>query len=102
MTDYKDNNLTYVEEDDKKYDCSLAQAFDQYILCYTIGGQATNYYRYGERKNCKTSWENLKFCLQLKSKPIEIRKKIILEREALKAEQKSKEKNSLDVWEIRE
>lgn len=89
-------------EDDKKYNCNLVQAFDQYILCCTIGGQAINYYRYGERKSCKSKWEDLKFCLQLKSKPIDIRKKLILERESLKEEQKSRERSSLDVWEIRD
>lgn len=44
------------------------------FYCLAVGRQAVNYYRYGERKNCKPTWENLKFCLQLKSKPIDIRK----------------------------
>src|SRR6266498_2539471 len=98
----ENNTSTYTDIDDEKYNCSLIQAFDQYVLCYSIyhffffkkkkiifkfqwinkplfyylaiGGQAINYYRYGERKNCKPKWENLKFCLQLKSKPIDIRK----------------------------
>ncbi|RIA96249.1 hypothetical protein C1645_815700 [Glomus cerebriforme] len=104
MSDTIDNkDSTYTnKDDDKKYNCSLVQSFDQYVLCYTVGGQAVNYYRYGERKDCKSKWENFKFCLQLKSKPTDIRKELIIERESLKKEQRNREKSSLDVWEIRD
>ncbi|CAG8711278.1 5416_t:CDS:2 [Acaulospora morrowiae] len=67
-----------------------------------IGGQAANYYRYGEKKDCSKQWNNVKWCLRMKSKSLEERKKMILERETEKEEKYTKTKSSLDVWELRD
>ncbi|CAG8464036.1 438_t:CDS:2 [Cetraspora pellucida] len=104
MTDQTDNNNTLETktQDDDKYNCSLATELDYFVMCYSLGGQAVNYYRYGERKDCSKRWQSLKFCIQLKSKSLEERKKMILEREAMKEAKYKKQKSSLDVWELRE
>ncbi|KAF0445370.1 sm-like ribonucleo protein [Gigaspora margarita] len=98
-----DNTLETKEVDDyDKYNCSLASELDYFVMCYSLGGQAINYYRYGERRDCSQRWQSLKFCIQLKSKTPEERKKMILEREAMKDAKYTKQKSSLDVWEMRE
>ncbi|CAG8597680.1 21590_t:CDS:2 [Cetraspora pellucida] len=102
MTDQTDNNNTLETkaQDDDRYNCSLATELDYFRIA--LGGQAVNYYRYGERKDCSQRWQSLKFCIQLKSKSLEERKKMILEREAMKEANYKKQKSSLDVWELRE
>ncbi|CAG8554133.1 15400_t:CDS:2, partial [Dentiscutata erythropus] len=107
MTDQTNDNTLETKADDyDKYNCSLAAELDYFVMCYceelALGGQAINYYRYGERKDCSQRWQSLKFCIQLKSKSAEERKKMILEKEAMKDAKYTKQKSSLDFWEMRE
>ncbi|KAI9318758.1 hypothetical protein BX666DRAFT_1855655 [Dichotomocladium elegans] len=62
-------------EDDAKHEyakCSVSQTFDAVWQCYTLGAQALNYYRYGEKKDCSAKWEDFKFCLTTKTKSNEV------------------------------
>ncbi|KAI9019381.1 hypothetical protein CLU79DRAFT_705054 [Phycomyces nitens] len=76
--DHHDEDATafFKEVDDdinKDYmTCSASQAFDSVWQCYTLGSQAVNYYRYGEKKDCSVRWEDFKFCMSAKTKSSEV------------------------------
>ncbi|CAG8514478.1 1361_t:CDS:2 [Paraglomus brasilianum] len=82
--------------------CSLRQEFDTMFYCYSIGGQATNYYRYGTRKDCKRYRDNLRFCWRTKFMNSEEKKKAFKERAEQKEEKLKDGPNCLDIWELRE
>ncbi|RUP46777.1 hypothetical protein BC936DRAFT_146541 [Jimgerdemannia flammicorona] len=67
-----------------------------------LGGQAMHYYRYGTAKNCSSTYEDLKLCMKIKTKPQDVAKKMWAEREAVKEAARNKEQSSLDVWTLRE
>lgn len=92
-------------DDDNKRDyakCSASQTFDAVWNCYTLGAQALNYYRYGEKKDCTQKWEDFKFCLTTKTKSNEIADRMIREREQEKAMAKKRSRSSEEVWELRQ
>ncbi|RHZ78641.1 hypothetical protein Glove_158g106 [Diversispora epigaea] len=100
--DHSINNTNNSSASKERWNCSLMNEFDYLVFCASLIGQATNYYRYGEKKNCSNHFRNVKWCLKMKSKNLEERKKMVLEREAEKEAQYIKKKSSLDVWEMRD
>ncbi|CDH48250.1 predicted protein [Lichtheimia corymbifera JMRC:FSU:9682] len=92
-------------QDDNKRDyakCSVSQTFDAVWNCYTLGAQALNYYRYGEKKDCSEKWEDFKFCLTTKTKSNEVADRMIRKREEEKAMEKKRLRSSEEVWELRQ
>ncbi|RUS33940.1 hypothetical protein BC938DRAFT_483183 [Jimgerdemannia flammicorona] len=93
----------FVTKDDPDFKtCNLSQSFDRLFMCYALGGQAMHYYRYGTAKNCSSTYEDLKLCMKIKTKPQDVAKKMWAEREAVKEAARNKEQSSLDVWTLRE
>ncbi|CAG8504053.1 9580_t:CDS:2 [Ambispora gerdemannii] len=85
-----------------KTDCSITQSFDAIMNCWSMGSQIRNRYRYGENKDCSEKWQDFKFCFRVKKEDEEGRKRLLQERQREKDAKKAKEKNSLDIWELRE
>ncbi|CCE91550.1 Emi1p TDEL_0C06610 [Torulaspora delbrueckii] len=48
------------------------EAFDQLTVCYSVGGQFRNYYRYGEFNACQKPLAKLKFCLVNGKDPVKV------------------------------
>ncbi|CAG8567584.1 7921_t:CDS:2 [Diversispora eburnea] len=95
--DHSINNTNNSLASKERWNCSLMNEFDYLVFCASLIGQATNYYRYGEKKNCSNHFRNVKWCLKMKSKNLDERKKMVLEREAEKEAQYIKKKSSLDA-----
>lgn len=51
---------------------SCREAFDQLTICYSIGGQFRNYYRYGQFNPCQRQLAKLNFCLLHGSDPVKV------------------------------
>ncbi|CAM0136659.1 unnamed protein product [Umbelopsis sp. WA50703] len=94
-----------LEEKDLKledYTCNATQAFDAVFQCYTLGAQALNYYRYGEKKDCSVKWDDFKLCLSTKTKSPLTAKKMLDDRRKEKEKSKRIQRSSEDVWTLKE
>lgn len=83
---------------------SCATAFDELFACYSLGGQFSNYYRYGEINNCVPNYEKFYFCVSNTyfSKALEAEKKLEFQKFYKKQYLIKKAKGSSeDIWEIR-
>ncbi|KAL1918998.1 uncharacterized protein VTP21DRAFT_2379 [Calcarisporiella thermophila] len=90
------------EADNEVHDCKLWHAMDEFLMCYSLGRQAMNYYRYGTMRNCDREWSEVKFCLKMKTKPAAIQKEMLKERERRKLAYYAAKRSSEDVWEQRD
>ncbi|OBZ91809.1 hypothetical protein A0J61_00142 [Choanephora cucurbitarum] len=72
------------------------------VKCYTLSSQATNYYRYGTKKDCSGKWDDFKFCLKTKTKPVDVADAMLRERKAAKEAVKKQGRSSEEVWEARQ
>ncbi|KAL1925996.1 hypothetical protein VTP01DRAFT_7089 [Rhizomucor pusillus] len=93
-----------LEKDDKHeyLKCSVSQTFDAVFQCYTLGAQALNYYRYGEKKDCSEKWEDFKLCLWTKPKSNEEADRMLRRRQREKEAKKKQKRSSEEVWEARD
>ncbi|KAI8370886.1 hypothetical protein EDC96DRAFT_502700 [Choanephora cucurbitarum] len=82
--------------------CSASQTFDAFFQCYTLSSQATNYYRYGTKKDCSGKWDDFKFCLKTKTKPVDVADAMLRERKAAKEAVKKQGRSSEEVWEAKQ
>ncbi|KAI8333766.1 hypothetical protein BD560DRAFT_414891 [Blakeslea trispora] len=92
-------------ENEKNIDyetCSVSQTFDAVFQCYTLGSQATNYYRYGAKKDCSGKWDDFKFCMKTKTKSADVADAMLRERRAAKEAVKKQGRSSEEVWEARQ
>lgn len=82
---------------------SCAQAFEQMVSCYSLGGQIRHMYRYGSISYCEGRWAKLRFCLQTKAVwDPELKSKKIAQYYMQKLAEKRKVMGSSeDVWEVR-
>lgn len=95
--------------------CSVYDALGSLYTCYSKCGplarlnrepafrhQMLNYYRYGTANECVDKWDDLKFCLKIKTKPEQVKKQMIVERNAEKSAKLAERPNSTQVWELRD
>ncbi|KAI9247699.1 hypothetical protein BDA99DRAFT_525794 [Phascolomyces articulosus] len=107
-TEYHDEDTSaffneFERETKKDYaKCSMSQTFDNVFQCYTLGAQAIHYYRYGEKKDCSSYWEDFKFCLKTKTKSNEEGDRMLKNRELEKEARKKQLRSSEEVWEARD
>ncbi|KAG2220567.1 hypothetical protein INT45_008748 [Circinella minor] len=107
-TDHHDADTTaffdeFEQETKQEYKkCSISQTFDNVFQCYTLGAQAIHYYRYGEKKDCSSYYEDFKFCLSTKTKSNQVGDSMIKKRELEKQVQKKQLRSSEEVWEARD
>lgn len=82
---------------------ACAQAFDEMVACYSIGGQVRHIYRYGGISYCNDRWSKMKFCLKLKAvwDENERAKRVAKYYMEQLAKQKKEKGSSEDIWSVR-
>ncbi|KAI9286616.1 hypothetical protein BC943DRAFT_275800 [Umbelopsis sp. AD052] len=105
--DFLDIELEEKDLKPEEYTCNATQAFDAVFQCYTLGEQAINYYRYGEKKDCSGKWDYFKLCISTKTKsPLHAKVrwyelKLLDEHKAKTEEEKKTVRSSEDVWTLK-
>lgn len=60
------SNIKEIETSTFPTTMNCSQAFDLIVKCYSLGGLARDYYRYGEVANCGDRVAKWKFCMKSK------------------------------------
>lgn len=80
---------------------SCRDAFDYAFHCQSLGGQLTNWYRYGTLRSCSDRWDDFWFCMRTRGYSDEQRAKEITRHFAQKETRYRVAPSSEDVWEQR-
>ncbi|KAF8322119.1 hypothetical protein DL93DRAFT_2071888 [Clavulina sp. PMI_390] len=75
--------------------------FDTFMQCYIVGNQIRSLYRYGHGSDCSDKWNDVKFCLSMKSLEGEERRRAWLRHRAEWWAQRRLSRSSEDVWDVR-
>ncbi|KAK8165226.1 hypothetical protein IWX90DRAFT_428314 [Phyllosticta citrichinensis] len=80
---------------------SCRDAFDYAFHCQSLGGQLTNWYRFGTLRSCSDRWDDFWFCMRTRGYGAEERAREITAHFAEKEKRYKKAPSSEDVWEQR-
>lgn len=80
---------------------SCRDAFDYAFHCQSLGGQLTNWYRFGTLRSCSDRWDDFWFCMRTRGHGSEERAREITAHFAEKERRYKDAPSSEDVWEQR-
>ncbi|KAK7547665.1 hypothetical protein IWX49DRAFT_578859 [Phyllosticta citricarpa] len=80
---------------------SCRDAFDYAFHCQSLGGQLTNWYRFGTLRSCSDRWDDFWFCMRTRGYGDDERAKAITAHFAAKEKRYREMPSSEDIWEQR-
>ncbi|GHJ87371.1 hypothetical protein NliqN6_3773 [Naganishia liquefaciens] len=80
---------------------SCMTLFDEFLMCYALGPQIRQVYRFGTPQPCTRRFEDFKYCMSLKGEPEDERRRLWVRRRAEWWAGRRVGASSEDVWNVR-